>query len=243
MGASPVSCLGVFAAQTALTYGSQLGWYGKTNKEVSDKYYSLSTPANYAFAIWGVIFTWEGVFVVTQMLKPTLSPALGWSWAAANVCQGLWSLTFAQEWMWTSSALLSGIAASMISCVIHSAGNSFVYVRAPLALHAGWVSVAALLNINLTLVKHRFSKGTQVLAAYGTLVTATAAGVSALLLKRDMMYATSISWALMAVSFAQASQTKIEVDPVTRGNIARLGRFGAGVVGAGILVVLAKGTY
>mmetsp|Transcript_11237 Transcript_11237/g.15682 ORF Transcript_11237/g.15682 Transcript_11237/m.15682 type:complete len:184 (-) Transcript_11237:165-716(-) len=179
MGAA-MSSAGAFAIQTGITYLSQTGILGKTNKEVSDKYFSLTTPAGYAFAIWGVIFTWEGVFMVNQLFNPTISVPLAQWWISANVCQSLWSFTFAQEAMVPSATLLSGIAVSLYGCIGLAEKQSFWLVRAPISLHAGWVTVAALLNWNLTLVKFHASSNTQVLAAYSTLFAATTSALGML---------------------------------------------------------------
>eukprot|EP00954_Amorphochlora_amoebiformis_P006569 515220-Amorphochlora_amoeboformis.AAC.2 len=56
---SPYISLAAFGVQTLVTYMSNTGAFGKTNKEVSENYFSLSTPAGYAFAIWGKLGPWE----------------------------------------------------------------------------------------------------------------------------------------------------------------------------------------
>eukprot|EP00466_Bigelowiella_natans_P015080 jgi/Bigna1/85136/estExt_fgenesh1_pg.C_20276 len=210
-----------FAIQTSITYLSQTGALGKTNKEVavSEKYNSLVTPAGYAFAIWGVIFSWEGVMVVRQLLKPTVNPSFQLCWISANVFQSLWSFAFAQESMISSSVLLSGIAASLYGCVAHAEDQSFGWVRGPISLHAGWVTVAALLNYNLCLVKFEERMSTQWVAAKLTIAVATVAALGMLWFKKDVMFASSIAWALAAVKDAS---------------------WPAGIVGAGIAAALAS---
>ena len=61
-----------YLVNLGITYGSLTGAFGATNEELSEKYQTLVTPAGYAFAIWGAIFTWEGIFAVAQMF-PSLS--------------------------------------------------------------------------------------------------------------------------------------------------------------------------
>mmetsp|Transcript_33302 Transcript_33302/g.61916 ORF Transcript_33302/g.61916 Transcript_33302/m.61916 type:complete len:250 (-) Transcript_33302:228-977(-) len=240
VGASQLLCVGAFAAQTAITYLSQAGVFGKTNKDVSDKYFSLTTPAGYAFAIWGAIFTWEGVFVVGQCLRSTLTPELlGW-WLSANVFQSLWTFAFAQEQITLSAVMLTGIAASMLGCVFSAKDQSILYVSGPLALHAGWVTVAALLNWNLVLVSNDVPIQAQALAAYGTIGAATLAGAAMLYYEESVPYAFSIAWALLAVNFSQAKQGKVPIDRSTRANITYGALSSSCIVAAGIAGVVAK---
>ena len=40
---------------------------GQSSGDVSDKYYTLFTPAGFTFAIWGIIYLALGAFVVFQI--------------------------------------------------------------------------------------------------------------------------------------------------------------------------------
>mmetsp|Transcript_23732 Transcript_23732/g.46460 ORF Transcript_23732/g.46460 Transcript_23732/m.46460 type:complete len:235 (-) Transcript_23732:287-991(-) len=183
----------------------------------------------------------QGVFVIGQCLRSTLTPELlGW-WLSANVCQSLWTFAFAQEKMTVSAVLLSGIAASMLGCVFSAKDQSILYVSGPLALHAGWVTVAALLNWNLVLVSNDVPIQAQALAAYGTIGAATLAGIGMLYYNdENIPYAFSIAWALLAVNFAQAKQDKIPVDHSTRAKITYGALYSSCIVGAGIASVVAR---
>ena len=43
-------------------------WY--TNSDMSDKYFSLVTPAGWAFAIWALIYAWELIGLVYLLIGP-----------------------------------------------------------------------------------------------------------------------------------------------------------------------------
>ena len=53
-----------------ITYGvGTLGWVGNgTNGELSAKYQTIVTPNSSAFIIWAVIFVFQGIFAVVQLL-------------------------------------------------------------------------------------------------------------------------------------------------------------------------------
>jgi len=213
----------VFFAQTAITYLSQTGVLGKTNKEVSNQYFSLVTPAGYAFSIWGIIFSWETVLVLKQLFgTPTMSPTLLKYWLAANALQGLWSFTFAAELIIPSAMILAGVAGSLAGCIGCAGDQSFWLVRAPISLHAGWVTVAALLNMNLILVGSDANLTVQTVSAVGTIIAATSSGLWMLLAKRDIPFAFSIAWALLGVSVAQLNQKLIPISYSTKNGISTL---------------------
>jgi len=162
---SKLAIVAAFALQTLLVFAgnSRLfgflqpgsGWY--TNVEMSQRYASLVTPAKWAFAIWGIIYTWEMVAVGFLWLGPTdgafwrgaRNPAL---WIAANGFQGVWALLFATERLTLAALALAGVSVSLIwlSYGMRSAGAlEYWLVAAPFWLHAGWTTAASIVNFNL----------------------------------------------------------------------------------------------
>lgn len=134
-------------------------------------YRSLVTPAGWAFAIWGVIFTTEAVFTAAQAMPPSSlsSAAAGvyaavapW-WAAACGLQSLWCVAF-RDWaraprhFWLSGALLAteavalGGAHRVLRAAVAAAGGmpTAVYLscHVPISLHFGWITAAAVVNLN-----------------------------------------------------------------------------------------------
>ena len=71
---------------------------GLTNKEISDKYHTLITPAGYAFAIWGIIFLGLLAFAIYQALpSQRTNPrfrAIGWLVVLNTLCNAIWSPLF-----------------------------------------------------------------------------------------------------------------------------------------------------
>jgi len=67
---------------------------GRGIKDLSEAYDNVAVPAGPAFGIWGIIFTWEAVFVVAQFFDtagfadvlPELSP---W-FCLTQLMQGFW---------------------------------------------------------------------------------------------------------------------------------------------------------
>ena len=97
-----------FGIQTLLVFAGNSRFFGllkegsgwRTNVEMSVLYASFVTPANWAFAIWGVIYTWEltAVCVLALSELDVLSNPVGGSpetvlrcWVLMNASQATWS--------------------------------------------------------------------------------------------------------------------------------------------------------
>eukprot|EP00438_Fugacium_kawagutii_P035466 Skav216647 [mRNA] locus=scaffold1255:244088:244471:+ [translate_table: standard] len=92
-----------YLVNLGITYGSLTGAFGATNQELSEKYQILITPAGYAFAIWGAIFTWEGVFAVAQMF-----PSLGASPVVDRTPPVLWWIASRHGGFWLAASKWHG---------------------------------------------------------------------------------------------------------------------------------------
>lgn len=57
-----------YAGLIAVNVGSNLGWFGKTNAEVSAEWPVPITPAGWAFSIWGIIFLLQGAGAAYALL-------------------------------------------------------------------------------------------------------------------------------------------------------------------------------
>lgn len=112
-GALAVINLAAFAVNTFVTFVSNTGLWGKTNKEVSEAYPTLVTPQGWAFSIWGLIFLIEGIFTAVQCWPSQrsanyLRKITPW-WVAAQLFQCAWSFAFANEVVWLAAVFIIGI--------------------------------------------------------------------------------------------------------------------------------------
>ena len=148
-----------YLVNVGITYGSLTGAFGATNEELSEKYQSLITPAGYAFAIWGAIFTWEGIFAVAQMFpslstSPVVDTVTPW-WIFACGCQVAWTLFFAQDLIPGSLVCMLGILLGLVMAILRTdflpeiSLKEYFLLRAPFSLHCGWIIAASVLNINV----------------------------------------------------------------------------------------------
>lgn len=176
-----------YLLNTVVTYG-----IGYTNlpstQDLSAKYQTIITPAGFAFSIWGIIFLAEAVFCVAQVFPAYRSSSLvvkgvGYSYVGVCVAQAIWSIAFEFE-----QIILSLIAMLTILFFLLRIVNQLYKVRIdneeeedskrrdywltvfPFSIHAGWILVASLVNINLVFVRFKAPANVQLAIAITSIV-------------------------------------------------------------------------
>jgi len=163
-----------FILNVLATFGVGLGgWLGTpTNGNLSEKSQTIVTPNGSAFSIWGLIFIAQGIFSVLQMLPkfradPMLQDGISYWYASACAAQIGWTFSFAYEIIPLSLVFMLSIWISLITILyrqyytmkksdgsVTSADNlsEFWVLRFPFAIHAGWITAASALNVNVQVV-------------------------------------------------------------------------------------------
>lgn len=211
--------LAAYIVNTVFTYAVGVGGIlgkGTTNSDLSKKYQTLITPKGTAFAIWGIIFAFQGAFVVAQLLpkfRATKAVQKGVSFGYVAVClfQTAWSFSFAKEVIWLALIFMTGIWVSLIFILFNQYNiNSersildYFLLRFPFDIHAGWITVALLLNVNVLVVYYNKSERIQSIVA--TVSLAAFWAVSVFLLFALVKYAnyTMAVVFIWAISFIAA---------------------------------------
>lgn len=131
--------------------------FGPTNGEISDQYPTLIVPAGYAFSIWAPIFLLNAVYGTCQLLDKADDAPCPWT-ALGFAMTSLWMIAFTLQLFWTALAI---VWISLLSLLLlanwqvahtarHARGRWWQWI--PLSLHAGWVSLAAFLNVAQVIV-------------------------------------------------------------------------------------------
>ncbi|KAL9180582.1 hypothetical protein ACHAXT_011035 [Thalassiosira profunda] len=155
-----------YVANITLVYGvGNAGWLGTPdNGELSDKYQSLVTPNSGAFLIWAVIFLAQGLFALLQFLprfraSPMLLKGVNYWYPVVAATQIGWTFAFAYEVIWLSLTFMLLIWASLIGLLYAQYFTEsdtsiweFWALRFPFAIHAGWITAASALNVNVQVV-------------------------------------------------------------------------------------------
>jgi len=189
----------------------------EAGREEQADFLNYAGPAGYAFAIWGAIYITEAVFVVWMLAQLCLGVpdrrlamviAASPGWLAGNVAQVLWCITYRP---WLNTAATIWISATMLSAT--AVGLSFAhgavaaqcegcqeqgFMLAPITLHFGWTTAAALVNWN-RMASYLYNPTLQVVAVSLSLVAASIIGAGVSYVRRAPGYVCTVAWAVTAI--------------------------------------------
>ena len=143
--------------------GSSGGFNGMGQKEVSDKYKTLITPAGFAFAIWGVIYLFLSatiIYLFFQRSNPDLASLINMLsplFILSSLFNIAWIVSFSYEKLALSTVFIFGILLSLMTIVknLYTLDASFATTLSLITftLYSAWVFIATILNVALFLVQ------------------------------------------------------------------------------------------
>jgi hypothetical protein len=181
-------------------------------------------PANYAFAIWGLIYIGLFAFGFYQ-----LSPAqrdnvrlrrIGYWLVVACVAQIAWIYIFLARAYWLSVVAMFVILGSLIMLYLQlHRGNRATSrkerwsVDIPFSVYLGWISVATVVNVAIALFNAEWN-GWGLSPIAWTIVmaiVATVLGVLMVVREQDAAFPLVIVWALVAIALHHTSLLPISI--------------------------------
>lgn len=193
---------------------SQRGLFGPTNGEISDRYPTLLVAAGYAFSIWGLIFLLDLVYAVWQLtgarrreraLTLAAMPA-----AAGFLLTTAWMPMFSLGLFWPCLLVIFGAlactATAAIRVVRHGEPARDRIALWALGLHAGWLTLAAFLNLAQVVVANELAPTDRMLGWSLPLFGVATATLLALnhALRGLLPYVLAALWGLAAVYVKQS---------------------------------------
>lgn len=186
---------------------------GPPMDEVSARYATAFTPANYAFAIWGLIYTAFVVYGVqslriAQQREPAYD-AIALPLIAANLLGTAWILAYTRGYLTLAVALIlaSALAGALMftRAARYAPARNSRWLRLPFAVYYGWITVATLACIAQWVQARGWIApgGGEVALSIGFLVAAGVAAVAVAERYREPLYPATIAWAAFAIHVAQ----------------------------------------
>lgn len=202
---------------------------GKSIGEISNTQFAnvLITPANYAFAIWGVIYLGLIGFAVYQFLPPTHQHAklrpISYLLVLACVAQAAWVYLFLLRLFALSLLAMLVILLCLIGIYqqLSQGGDRRSWqdkwlLQTPFSVYLGWISVATVVNVALTLYDAGWN-GWGIAPEIWTIIMlgiSSALAIGLLLQRQDLAFAAVIVWALVAIAVKRANVPLIAVTAI-----------------------------
>lgn len=203
-------------AMPLVAWLTNTGTFGPDNGTMSDRYPTLLVAAGYAFAIWGLIFLLDLAYAAWQLTgnrktDDTLSRVAPWA-TAGFLLTTVWMPLFAMSQFWLCLLVIFGAAFCLIRCAMILSHDrtpqegQWMWAWLPLSLHAGWLSLAAFLNLAQVIVAYKLASTTDMLP--WSLVLFALAALMLLMVNLRMRgnidYVIAALWALIAVYVKQS---------------------------------------
>jgi hypothetical protein len=209
----------VFAVATPII--QNLAGLGLTQAEFAAEGNTTLRVAGYAFSIWGLLYLGLLAYAVRQVLPQTgesiLINRLGWPSAVTLFGIGFWIIVAAMNLKAASVIIIFASLIALLAPLLAFGGAIGALSRFdrdrlllvwPLAALAGWLTVAAPLNLITTLTAFdalpaALSPSLWAIVAIAA-VTVVALGVTAVL--RTMAYPLPVAWGLLGAFVAEQSE-------------------------------------
>jgi len=196
---------------------------GHTSADISNKYTAFFTPANYAFAIWGVIYLLLILFSIYQALpaqRQNLNARkVGWLFVLSCVLNCTWITLFQYDQILPSVVLIIAFLLTLITIYVRlDIGRATVstadrwLLHLPFSIYLGWLSVATIANIAVLGIAQNWGDPLGLAAptwAAIMLVAATSIGVILAITRQDAGFVLVLVWAFIAIINKQAASPVI----------------------------------
>jgi hypothetical protein len=177
----------------------------------------LITPANYAFAIWGLIYLGLLALGIYQFLPAQRNDSdlrkIGYLLAIACVSQIAWVYLFLLRMFVLSVVAMLGILLPLIGIYLQLTNRSILVsriqkwcVRFPISIYLSWISVATIVNVACALYAASWD-GWGISATTWTILMVIIASAIAFRITTqyaDTAYTWVTVWALVAVAIKQS---------------------------------------
>lgn len=199
-----IAAAATFVIMIAANIMATLGVFNNTTTAwVSNAYPNLFAPAAGTFAIWGVIYTFVGIFTVYQFFtqkNPQLLDKVRTLFAVSSVANTLWIVSWSYYLIGLALVLMI-ILLIALGSINNTLKNEGFFLRLPFGIYFGWITVATIANVTTFLVSIGFdgflfseSTWTIIVLALGTIIASVTA-----VKNKDFPYMLAVIWGYIGI--------------------------------------------
>ncbi|RVU82820.1 tryptophan-rich sensory protein [Leucothrix sargassi] len=196
---------------------------GMTQKDLSDKYSSLFTPAAFTFSIWGVIYFFLAIFVIYQALpaqrKSALVSKVSKLFILSCFANVAWLFAWHYEFVSLSLLIMFGILGTLIAIyralglnLREATWTEHLCLHVPFSMYTAWITVATMANISVLQNSMGLDNALTDATTWTLLKLAIVAAIAAIVVLRrmDFIYGLVIAWAAFGIMSKQVGTPVIE---------------------------------
>ncbi|MCU0476535.1 MAG: tryptophan-rich sensory protein [Anaerolineae bacterium] len=213
-----------WSAVLAFNFVSQaLPLNGQTSAEIANRFANnFYFPANYAFSIWGVIYSFLLAFTIYQALPSQRQnphvQRIGYLFVLTSIFNILWLTAFHYNAFALSMAMMIGLLVTLLRIyMLLDIGGKPVStavkwaVHIPFSLYLGWITAATVANASYVILDLNgdLAAASNITWAVVMLAVTGVLGVGMAVFRRDYAYSGVVIWAVFAIysRFAAAEPT------------------------------------
>lgn len=202
---------------------------GQTIGEVANTQFAdlRVLPANYAFAIWGLIYIGLIAFGFYQLRadqrENPIFRRVDYALITACVAQAIWVYLFLVGQFWLSTVAMLVILLALIASYVwlgvglHPVSRREKWsAHLPFGIYLGWISVATIVNVASALDASAWTGGGISPEIWAIVLAIVAAGLAGwiFLTRQDYSFPGVIVWALVAIAVRQAAFASVAITAI-----------------------------
>ena len=205
-------------ANILFNYFSQRVQFGEGSiAQISARYESLFTPADYAFAIWGLIYLATLIYTIHQLLPSQRGAfahdSLVRPLIVLNLLGMAWLVVFQYGLMALSVLVIAAMLATSLLIFVRTTGavarhELSRWVLLPATLWFGWLSVALVANASLWAVAMDWTSSIQLHWTLTMIAIVALLGLAIGYRYRNGIYPLVIAWAAIGIGVARQSDER-----------------------------------
>lgn len=240
-------------ATLGVNYLGATGFFnGMSQKDVSDKYSTLLTPAGFAFSIWGLIYTLVFISLVYFIVKrknvkvSQLVSSVSPLFVISSLLNMGWIIAFSYELVGLSTLFIIGMVISLFLIVEKTyknrADTPYTFIGLSFTLYSAWVFIASILNVAIFLVQQDWG-GFGISDSVWAIIIIIVAIVFPLIymaFSKNAVFPISLAWAFFGI---YSSYSSGQLEPPLGSFIQILLLFGIGIFIVAIIIRFIKNNY
>lgn len=201
------------------TMANTLPLNGIATGAVSFKYPNLFQPSGITFSIWGIIYILLLIFIIIQFKSmknlhdedvKQLFITINLLFALTSVLNGLWLFAWHYDKMILSTIIMLFLLITLIFIVKKISFMPFLS-RAAFSTYLGWITIATIANITITLVKIGVPsyRPIAVLTTVVVLLVGLAISLMWIIKEKDYIFGFVIIWAFIGIFLRHIRQENL----------------------------------